>query len=580
MIETDEFQELGLTETTLNAIRNKGFETPSPIQRLVIPVLLQDQNDIIGQAQTGTGKTAAFGLPILELFATKRGVPQALILVPTRELALQVTDELLSFNINKKLSITPIYGGASISEQLRRLAKGTDIVVGTPGRILDHLRRGTLNISCLHWLVLDEADEMLDMGFIEDVEQIMSHITEPHRVLLFSATMPERIKELSKKYMTNVSVLKVDTPHLTADLTDQIYFEVKEADKFDALTRIIDVTPDFYGIVFSRTKVGVDELVNRLIDRGYAAEGLHGDVSQALREKILRKFKRKNSNILVATDVAARGIDISNLSHVINYSLPQDSESYVHRIGRTGRAGNQGTAITFISPAEFRQFSAMKRQVKAEIRREQLPTPQDIVAMKKSKIMDDLAEIIDGELYNDCGTMARDILQNYPPEVALASLLKLAFKGELDENSYPEIRSFSVDRRGSARLFLALGRADGFSPRKILDLIVRECDLSSSKIDDIKVLEEFSFATVPFSEAERVTRTLNSLSKGRPIASMAREKDAKSDDKPSRKDRKRSDKRDERRRDKKLSNKGNDAKRGEKHLRKSDRKSTAKRSKK
>jgi ATP-dependent RNA helicase DeaD len=381
--------------------------------------------------------------------------------------------------------------------------------------------------------------------------------------------------------MTNVSLLKVDTPNLTTDLTDQIYFEVKEADKFDALTRIIDVTPDFYGIIFSRTKVGVDELVNRLIDRGYAAEGLHGDVSQSLREKILRKFKRKNSNILVATDVAARGIDISNLSHVINYSLPQDSESYVHRIGRTGRAGNQGTAITFISPAEFRQFSAMKRQVKADIRREKLPTPQDIVAMKKSKIMEDLAEIIEGELYGDCGTMARDILQNYPPEVALASLLKLAFKGELDESSYPEIRSFSVDRKGSARLFLALGRSDGFSPRKILDLIVRECDLPASKIDDIKVLDEFSFATVPFSEAERVTRTLNSLSKGRPIASMAKDKDVKGDESSSRKEGKRSDRKSERRRDKKFS-KGRDesAKRGEKRQRKSDRKSTAKRSKK
>ncbi|MBR6495997.1 MAG: DEAD/DEAH box helicase [Rikenellaceae bacterium] len=587
MIENDQFRELGLTDTTLGAIRNKGFEAPSPIQRLVIPVLLQNQNDIIGQAQTGTGKTAAFGLPILELFAEKTGVPQALILVPTRELALQVTDELLSFNINKKLSITPIYGGASISEQLRRLNKGTDIVVGTPGRILDHLRRGSLNLTQLHWLVLDEADEMLDMGFIEDVEQIMSHIEEPHRVLLFSATMPDRIKELSKKYMTNVSVLKVESPNITTDLTDQIYFEVKEADKFDALTRIIDVTPDFYGIIFSRTKVGVDELVNKLIDRGYAAEGLHGDVSQSLREKILRKFKRKNSNILVATDVAARGIDISNLSHVINYSLPQDSESYVHRIGRTGRAGNQGTAITFISPAEFRQFSAMKRQVKAEIRKEKLPTPQDIVAMKKSKIMDDLAEIIDGELYGDCGTMAREILANYPPEIALASLLKLAFKGELDESSYPEIRSFSVDRRGSARLFLALGRVDGFSPRKILDLIIRECDLPSNKIDDIKVLDEFSFATVPFSEAERVTRALNNLSKGRPIASMAREKDGESEGKPTRKERRRDEKGSKERRrsgerdSKERRKRSDDKRKGEdRRGRKSDKKSTPKRSRK
>lgn len=527
MTELLDFKALGLSELTLEAIREKGFETPSPIQKLTIPVLLRGQNDIIAQAQTGTGKTAAFGLPIIEHIKPSKGGVQALILVPTRELALQVTEEILSFNTKKKLSIAPIYGGASISEQLRRLKKGIDIVVGTPGRILDHIRRNTLDLSKLHWLVLDEADEMLNMGFIDDVEEIMSHMEEGKRTLLFSATMPDKIKTLAKKYMHDVEILKVESQQITTDLTDQIYFEVKESDKFDALTRIIDVTPEFYGIVFSRTKVGVDEIVAKLIDRGYSAEGLHGDVSQALREKILRRFKRKNANILVATDVAARGIDINNLTHVINYSLPQDSESYVHRIGRTGRAGNQGTAITFISNSEFRQFGQMKREVKAEIRKEMLPSPQDIVSMKRTKVKDDMAEIIESDLFQDYIPMAHEMLEVYTPEMALSALLKLAFKSELEESNYPEIRSFSVDRKGTARIFIAMGAVDGYTPRKLVEMVKTECDISESKIDDVKVLDNFSFITVPFAEAEAVTKQLNKQSTGRPIAEIAKEEGSK-----------------------------------------------------
>ena len=384
MVQLEEFGALGLTDVTLEAIKAKGFETPSPIQKLTIPVLLDDEktNDIIAQAQTGTGKTAAFGLPILERLRPQKGATQALILVPTRELALQVTEEILSFNAKRKLVISPIYGGASMTEQLRRLGKGIDVVVGTPGRILDHLRRGTLDIKALKYLILDEADEMLNMGFIEDVEEILSNTNDYRRILLFSATMPERIIRLSKKYMRDVEILRVPAQEVTTELTDQIYFEVRDSDKFDALTRIIDVEPEFYGIVFCRTKIGVDEVVNKLTERGYAAEGLHGDVSQVQREKILKRFKKKLANILVATDVAARGIDINNLTHVINYSLPQDTESYVHRIGRTGRAGNTGTAITFISHSEYRQFSSLKREIKVDIKKVALPSAQDVVEIQ------------------------------------------------------------------------------------------------------------------------------------------------------------------------------------------------------
>ena len=447
---TDDFSALGLSEQMLTAVRAKGFETPTAIQKLTIPHLLTKTNDIIAQSQTGTGKTAAYGLPILQSLEPARGPVQAIILVPTRELALQAAEELLSYNREKRLSITAIYGGAAMSEQLRRLAKGVDIVVGTPGRVLDHIRRGTLKLENVRYLVLDEADEMLNMGFVEDVEEIMSHTSEERRVLLFSATMPERIIRLSKTYMRDTEIVRVENKQLTTDLTEQIYFEVREADKFDALTRIIDVEPEFYGIIFARTKIGADETASRLAARGYAAEVLHGDVSQAQREKILRKFRDRSVNILVATDVAARGIDVGNLTHVINYSLPQDSESYVHRIGRTGRAGKQGTAITFVSPSEFRGLNNLMRDIKVEIKRETLPSPQDIVEMKRLKIKDEMQEIVENESYDGYREFAEELLAEYTPDVALGALLRLAFRSELDQSNYPEIRSFSVDKRHGA----------------------------------------------------------------------------------------------------------------------------------
>ena len=523
MAELTEFRALGLSEVTLDAIRAKGFETPSAIQSLTIPVLLANQNDIIGQAQTGTGKTAAFGLPILEKITPNSGSVQALILVPTRELALQVTDELQSFKHNNVI-ISAIYGGASMSEQLRRLKRGIDIVVGTPGRVLDHIRRGTLQLENIKWIVLDEADEMLNMGFIEDVEEILSHTSDDRRTMLFSATMPRKIADLAENFMRDVQILKVESNFVTTDLTDQIYFEVREGDKFDALTRIIDLQNDFYAIIFCRTKLFVDELTSRLLERGYAADGLHGDVSQALREKILNKFKKKNINILCATDVAARGIDVNNLTHVINYSLPQDSESYVHRIGRTGRAGNQGTAITFISNSEYRQFLMMKRQVKADIRKEEIPTITDIITTKKNNIENEIKETIESGLFEDYREMAKNILTTNEPETALSAILKMSFKNDLDVSSYSEIRGFSVDRKGTARIFIAMGAKDGHTLRTLVEFVQKESGIEASKINDVKVLEEFSFITVPFESAEMVTKAINRLSEGRPIAEIAKEK--------------------------------------------------------
>ena len=521
---SNDFRALGLDEQMLEAVRVKGFECPTPIQKLTIPKLLDQTNDIIAQSQTGTGKTAAFGLPLLQSLSPSQEGVKAIILVPTRELAIQATEELISFNSERRLRITAIYGGASIGEQLRRLSKGVDIVVGTPGRVLDHIRRGTLSLENIRFLILDEADEMLNMGFIEDVEEIMSHTGENRRVMMFSATMPERIIALSKNYMREVEILRIESQQLTTTLTDQIYFQVRESDKFDALTRIIDIQPEFYGIVFSRTKTGVDEITAHLLERGYAADGLHGDISQAQREKILKNFKNKTTNILVATDVAARGIDINNLTHVINYSLPQDSESYVHRIGRTGRAGNQGTAVTFITAAEMRRFGSLKRDINAEIKQQTLPSPQDIVATKCKRIKDELSEIVESTIPDTYSEMAEQLLTRYTPQQALSALLRLAFRSELDESNYPKIRSFSVDRKGTARLFIAKGKADGFSARKIVDMLKRKCGLRDKHIDDVQVRDNFSFVSVPFSDAEFIVGKLNAQRKGsRPVARIAKE---------------------------------------------------------
>lgn len=520
----NEFRQLGLSEKALLAIKKKGFEQPSPIQKITIPVLLNETCDVIAQAQTGTGKTAAFGLPIIELLEDQPKGIKALVLVPTRELALQVCDEMISL-ADKRVVVAAVYGGQSISEQQRRIKKGVDVVVGTPGRILDLIRRGDLDFSQLKIFVLDEADEMLNMGFIEDIEEIMRHTPKEKRVLLFSATMPDRIVKLAKNYMKEPKRLEVDKATPTTGLTDQIYFEVREGDKFDALTRIIDIEPEFYGLVFCRTRNDVDVVTGKLIERGYAAEGLHGEISQAQREKTLGRFRKKHINILIATDVAARGIDIVDLTHVINYSLPQDPESYIHRIGRTGRAGKQGTAITFVSPEEYRKLNYFQKATKANIRKELLPTAEDIVAVKREKIKEELFEIINQGNYADYLGMAEDLIETNSPEVALAALLKLAFKSQLDVSSYTEIRTFRVDTKGTTRLFIGLGKKDGMTPKKISEFIRKEVKIPDRNIDDILVRDDFSFITVPFTDAEKIlTAFSNRTQDGKPLITKAKPK--------------------------------------------------------
>ncbi len=523
MEKLEKFRTLGLSENTLHALGKKGFEEPTPIQQMTIPILLKGEVDIIGQAQTGTGKTAAFGLPILERIKEHSKTVQALVLVPTRELAIQVAEELNSFKGEKKFQIVPIYGGQSIEEQLRRLKKGIDVVIGTPGRILDHIRRKSLRLGNISYLVLDEADEMLNMGFIDDVEEIIKNTGSEKRILLFSATMPAKIIGMAEKYMKKYEMIGVKKEQLTTNLTDQIYFEVAPSDKFEALCRIIDIEHEFYGLIFCRTKIDVDNLAGKLIERGYDAEALHGDISQHQREIILNKFRKQRINILVATDVAARGIDIQNLTHVINYSLPQDPESYVHRIGRTGRAGKEGTAITFVTRDEYRRLVFIKKIAKTDIRKERLPRIADVINQKKSRIKAEITHIIQSEDMNGYAKLAQEMLKENEAEKVLAALLKHAFQDELDESSYNEIREVSVDRKGTARLFVALGKIDGMTPRKLVAFLKQHAEVHSERIKDIQIFDKFSFITVPFEEAEIILNIFKKKQGGkRPIVERAK----------------------------------------------------------
>lgn len=536
---TKTFADLGLSAEALEAISKKGFEEPTEIQSKAIPLLLESNRDVIAQAQTGTGKTATFGLVFTDkLMPRKHKSPQAIVLAPTRELAVQVAEELSSLKGSKNFSIAPIYGGQSWSMQQRHLRAGVDIVVGTPGRVMDHLEKGTLKLDKVDYFVLDEADEMLNMGFVEDIEEILKHVNEERQVLLFSATMPRRIADLAKRYMNDPVNIKTEKDRITNNSVDQIYFEVSYRDKFDALCRIIDIEEDFFGIVFCRTKTDSDEVTKHLNDRGYKAEAFHGDISQDRREQILRNFKKRKTEILIATDVAARGIDVSDLTHVINYSLPQNSESYVHRIGRTGRAGKDGKAITLITPAEYRKLRMFEHRAKAEIKKQSIPNSDVMVELKKRKIVKDMTPILTEADLRKYTALAEEMFGDHDPKSVVAALLKYSFSESLDERSYkhiadtgrgakdrrsdknPRDRSQNRDRGrsqtdlgGQARLFLTTGYRDGANPIKILKMLEKDFGVSGSAIGDIDIMDSYTFISAPLREAETILDSFHAMKK-------------------------------------------------------------------
>jgi len=502
------FRDLGISEKVLKALDDMGFEEPSPIQEQAIPLLLNGK-DVIGQAQTGTGKTAAFGVPIVERWDPKLKAVQALVLTPTRELAIQVAEEITKIAKYVRLKTIAIYGGQSIERQIRSLRFGVDVVIGTPGRIMDHIRRGTLDLSHVGIVVLDEADEMLDMGFIEDIEFILRETPTDRQTLLFSATMPDEIKRLAVRYMRDPQHIAVSPQQLTVPQIEQIFYETRPAFKTDALCRVLDMEDVERGIIFCRTKKGVDELVETLQARGYLAEGIHGDMNQAQRNRVMAKFKEGHVDLLVATDVAARGLDIPDVTHVFNYDIPQDPESYVHRIGRTGRAGKSGTAITFISPREFPQLRLIERVAKTRIQRRPLPSLMDVAEKQREQLRERLLRVMDEGQLAFYKELAEELLNEYDPEVLLAAALKMAAGDDrVPANGAVDEFGDTGAEPGMVRLFLNVGRQQMIQPADVVRSIASQAGIPGSSIGVINIYDRFTFVEVPKEVAGQVVRAM------------------------------------------------------------------------
>lgn len=508
------FETLGLSEHSLKALKKKGFEEPTEIQSRCIPLLLDGTKDILGQAQTGTGKTAAFGLPIIDMVSTRSRNVQALILTPTRELAIQVAEEISSFTDHRAIRIAAIYGGQSIGMQIGQLRSGAHIVVGTPGRVIDHINRGTLRLESVGTFVLDEADEMLNMGFIDEVKTIMEALPSERKTLLFSATMPRDILSLARTYMREYEQVVVAGREMTSDLTEQIYIEVREYDKIEALRRVIDHESDFYGLVFCRTKNRCDEVAQKLASSGYGAEAFHGDMTQGQREKVLQSFREKRVTVLIATDVAARGIDIQNLTHVINFALPQNPESYVHRIGRTGRAGQLGTAITFVTPDEYRKLMNIRRVTGTEITKAAIPSVDQIMEKKRQRIIGEIEEAVTGQK-DEFSSMAQILLDSYDPQQLVAGLLRNGYSELLDSGQYRDIRNASPNIAKATRLFIAKGKKHGMSKRSIVEYITKVSGVTGNRIQQVQVMTDFSFASVSLRDAEIILKSFQRSKPGK-----------------------------------------------------------------
>ncbi|MAT52870.1 MAG: RNA helicase [Saprospirales bacterium] len=472
------FSDLGVAPDILAALEVKGFTQPTPIQAGTIPLLLNGEKDIVAQAQTGTGKTAAFGIPVLQRITPGLGKVQAIVLAPTRELANQVCEEMSSLTAVRDIKILPIYGGQDMGAQLRALRKGVDVVVGTPGRVIDHLNRKSLRLDDVQYVILDEADEMLNMGFLEPIETILGFVPQQRRMLLFSATMPAPILKLARQFMGEYDVVKMASNQDSSANVEQVFYEIKERDKLRALKRLIDSESEFYSLVFCRTRAGSDRLAAKLSQMGYNVEALHGDVSQSQRERILEKFKNGHSSMLVATDVAARGIDVNNLSHVINFDLPDNPEVYVHRIGRTGRAGSTGKAISFVSQGEFGKIRHIMKATRTEIAKKSLPAGQEVVEAKCDAIKQKVFDAAEGDIPQAYHNLAKEMLASGKPATLLAALLKEHYGTKLDAGAYPEItepernryhsrhQEFSHKQRGKSNSYYGKRKSSSFKRKR------------------------------------------------------------------------------------------------------------------
>lgn len=515
------FKDLNISSSIQQAVLDLGFEEATPIQSLAIPYIMEGK-DVIGQAQTGTGKTAAFGIPVLEMVDPDEKDLQAVILCPTRELAIQVAEELRKLSkYLKKIRVLPIYGGQPIERQIKALDKGVQVIIGTPGRVMDHMRRGTLIMNEVKIVVLDEADEMLDMGFREDIEFVLKDVPEERQTLLFSATMSREILNLTKEYQQDPKFLKVVPQELTVPEISQVYFEVKEKMKLDLLSRLLDIYNPNLSLVFCNTKRRVDKLVSHLQVRGYLADGLHGDLTQRQRDRVMSKFRNGKIDVLVATDVAARGIDVEDIEVVFNYDVPNDDEYYVHRIGRTGRAGKKGKAFTFVSGKEIYQLRDIQRYTKTKIEQQEIPSLRDVQEVKTDQFLKSVKSVINSEdLEKQIHIVEKMIEEDYTSVEIAAALIKITMErdGKGSKGHSQEEFGDTGASSGMVRLFINVGRKDRIKARDIVKLIADKTGLSSATIGKIDVYDKFSFVEVPENSAKDVMTSMRGVKiKGRSI---------------------------------------------------------------
>ena len=504
----------------MRAIAEMGFEQPSPIQAQSIPIAVEGK-DMIGQARTGTGKTASFGIPMLQRINPKDKTLQAIVLCPTRELAIQSANEIRKLaKFLHGIKVLPIYGGQEISKQIRSLKGGVQIVIGTPGRVMDHLRRHTLKPQTVDIVVLDEADEMLNMGFREDIETILGQLPEERQTMLFSATMPKPILEIAKRYLHEPEIVKVIQKELTVPKIEQYYYEVNPRKKNEVLSRLLDMYDPSLSLVFCNTKRKVDELVADLKGRGYFAEGLHGDMKQSQRDRVMNGFRNGRTDILVATDVAARGIDVDDVEAVFNYDVPQDDEYYVHRIGRTGRAGREGRAFTLVVGKEIYKLKDIQRYCKTKIRRQPIPSVNDVAAIKVEKLLEQAGELIATDGLGRMMDLLEEYLDgsDYSATEMAAALLAMQL-GETSTQTLPKEEFGDTGAEpGMVRMFMNIGKKDRVRIGDILGAVAGESGMEGALVGTIDMYDNFSFVEVPQEYAAAVLEAMNhSKIKGRRV---------------------------------------------------------------
>ena len=505
------FDELNIDERILRAIEDMGFEETSPIQTQAIPAVCEGI-DVVGQAQTGTGKTAAYTIPMLMKIDPQIKKPQAIVLCPTRELAVQVAEEIRKLaKYMSDIKVLPVYGGQEIVRQIKSLKTGVQIIVGTPGRVMDHMRRKTVKFDNINMVILDEADEMLDMGFREDMETILTETPEDRQTVMFSATMPKAIMDIARNFQKDARIIKVVRKELTVSNIEQFYYEVRPKNKTEVLCRLIDIYNPRLSVVFCNTKRQVDELISELKGRGYFADGIHGDMKQQQRDRVMDDFRSGKVDILIATDVAARGIDVDDVDMVFNYDIPQDEEYYVHRIGRTGRAGRSGMALSFISGKEVYKLKDIERYCKTKILAKPVPSLDDVKNTKLDNMFDKIRQTIEEGGLTDMVNLVEEHVnqEEYTSMDMAAALLKMLIGDTLDREDEVEEFHFDKDDSRMVRLFINIGKKDKIKPANILGAIAGESGMPGKLVGAIDMMDNYTFVDVPAIHAEKILKAMN-----------------------------------------------------------------------